>query len=288
MEDRLAEFRLVEKGKGSPAQTKNVNSQLLPEFSSRIKTLQQSINQIKNNNKEIATKKDEIIGATLSEHEKKISSQFNHYSEQNKSLCQKVKLELEELLKELNVEKQNHPNEPETRIKMVAYQAFSTKFTEIVREFQNVQVDYKNAVKNKITRQAKIIDPSLTDEQLYNIVNDSEGLQRLFSQSMGKTHVKVQGALSDMQDRYNDIRRLEQGVQIVHELFLQISLLVQSQGVLIDSIDQNVNQAQNYVKQANTRLVNAVSDHEKAMKWKWLIVLFILIVAGITAFVFLK
>jgi len=288
MEDRLAEFRLVEHGKGSPIQIKNTNSHLMPEFSSKIKVLQQSINQIKFNNREIVSLKEQTIAATLNEQEKRLSVQMNNFTELNKTLCTKVKAELEELQRELNTEKQIHPNEPETRIKITSYQAFSNKFAEILKEFQNVQIEYKNAMKNKIARQAKIMDANLTNEQVLSIVNDPGELERLFlRQTMGTAHVKVQNSLSEMQDRYNDIRKIEQGVQIIHEMFLQLSMLVQIQGVTIDSIDQNLSQAQNYIKSANTRLVNAKKDHEQAQKWKWLIILAILIVGAIVIFVVL-
>jgi len=289
MEDRLAEFRLIEKGKGSPIQIKNVTSNLMPEFSSKIKVLQQSINQIKSNNKEIITLKEQTLAATLNEQEKKLSISMNHYTELNKSLCIKVKSELEELQRDLNAEKIVHPNEPETRIKISSYTAFSNKFSEILKEFQNVQIEYKNAMKNKIARQARIIDSTLTDEQVLSLVNDPEGAQRLFAQqTLGKTHIKVQNSLSDIQDRYNDIRKIEQGVQAIHEMFLQMALLVQTQGATIDSIDHNLNQAQNYIKTANTKLMTAKRDHEKSQKWKWIIILAILIVGAIVLFLFIK
>jgi len=289
MEDRLADFRRIEPGKGNPVPIKNVSSNLMPDFSQKLKILQQSINQIKANNQELINLKNQTVDATQNDVEKRCSMQLNHYTEINKGLCTKVKAELEELQKEVNSDKALHPNEPETRIKLIAYQAFNNKFAAVLKEFQNNQVEYKNAIKAKIGRQARIVDESLTPEQIQDLVNDPEGAQRLFAQNLvGKAHFKIQNAMSDIQDKYNDIKRLEQSMIMIHEMFTQLALIVQETGNTIDSIEQNLTSAQNYVKSANTRLKNAQTDHENSKKWKWIIIMVIMIAAAITMYFVLK
>jgi len=289
MEDRLADFRRIEPGKGNPVPIKNVTSNLMPDFSQKLKILQQSINQIKSNNQELINLKTQTIEATQNDVEKRCSMQLNHYTEINKGLCAKVKAELEEIQKEVECEKAARPNEPETRIKIIAYQAFNSKFASVLKEFQNNQVEYKNAIKTKIARQARIVDEKLTPEQIQDLVNDPEGAQRLFAQNLvGKAHFKIQNAMSDIQDKYNDIKRLEQSMIMIHEMFNQLALVVQEQGQTIDSIEQNLTHAQNYVKDATSRLKTAQVDHEKSKKWKWIVIMMVLIIAALGLFFALK
>ncbi len=68
-------------------------------------------------------------------------------------------------------------DEPETRVKIVNYQALSNKFSQIIKESQAVQIDFKQAVKNKIARQARIYDGKLTDQEIEEITNDPEVVQ---------------------------------------------------------------------------------------------------------------
>lgn len=289
MEDRLAEFRAVEKPGVAPVQIKNITPTLMPEFSSKMKVLQQTINQVKYNNTEITKLKEQMVASTLNDQERKLSMELSRYIELNKGLCNKVKVELETLLLEVNKDKTNFPNEPETRIKFVGYQAFSNKFAAILKEFQKVQMEYKDAVKVKFSRQAKQMNENLSEQQIQDIINDPEGIQRLFSQQLlGKTHTKIQNALSDIQDKYNDIKRLEQGVIAIHQMFVDLAVLVQAQGITIDSIELNVNSAQNYVKKATEKLKEAKSDHGKAKKWKYIVMLIILVIAVVVIFVVLK
>ena len=64
--------------------------------------------------------------------------------------------------------------EPETRIKDITFRALKSKFIEVLKETQNTQIEYKTAVKGKISRQAKIIDPTLTNEQIEEVCNDPD------------------------------------------------------------------------------------------------------------------
>jgi len=59
-------------------------------------------------------------------------------------------------------------------MKIVSHQSLSNKFSAILKESQAVQLEYKSAVKDKLARQAKIYDNSLSNEQLEEIVNDPE------------------------------------------------------------------------------------------------------------------
>ena len=282
MEDRLAEFRQVGSGSGKPVQIKNVASRFLPEFSEKLKILQQSIQQVKTYNLQIIKLREEIVAATLNEQEKRISNNVNRNIEVNKSLCTKVKAELEALKIEVDLERKEKPNEPETRMKIQAYQAFSNKFSGILKEFQNVQVDYKNSVKSKLARQARILDENLTETQVQALVNDPDGLQRLYAkQHIGATHTKIQNTLSDIQDKYNDIKNLEQSVKAIHQMFMDMSLLIQAQGITIDSIELNLTEAQDYVKSAERRLVTAKKEHEKAKKLKCMVMIIIILAAAV-------
>jgi len=68
----------------------------------------------------------------------------------------------------------NVKNEPETRIKDITFRALKSKFLEVLKDSQTTQVEYKTAVKQKMNRQVKIIDPSISDAQVEEICNDPE------------------------------------------------------------------------------------------------------------------
>ena len=61
-------------------------------------------------------------------------------------------------------------------MKKTLFQAISNKVKEVLTEYQNVQLDFKNSLKQKISRQTKIVDENLTDDQIFEICNDPQVL----------------------------------------------------------------------------------------------------------------
>jgi t-SNARE complex subunit (syntaxin) len=259
---------------------------LIPQFSSKVKLLQQALNQVKFNNEEILRLKDKHAAATLNEQEKKISDELNRLIDQNNALCKTVKDQLGLLQTEVEESKKNEPDEPETRAKIINYQALSSKFSDIIKESQNVQLDFKASVKSKIGRQAKIVDSSLTDAQVEEITNDPEGAAKLLSSKMlGAGHTKLQNAVSDIQDKYKDILKLERSVEIMHQMFVDMSILVHAQGQIIDSIALNLSDAKSYVNKGVGKLANAQDSHKKSRTLQCYILLCIII--GVTILLFM-
>jgi len=291
MEDRLFEIHRIS-GVSSvvsilPPQPGEDAGDFLPQFSKRTKLLQQALNQVRYNNQEILRQKDKHKEATTNEAEKKISDEITRLIDQNNVLSKTVADQLSSMKDDVEQSKKDDPSEPETKMKIVSHQSLSNKFSAILKESQAVQLEYKSAVKDKLARQAKIYDNSLSPEQLEEIVNDPEGMDKLISQKMiGGTNSRVQNAVSDMQEKYKDILKLEQSVQVMHQMFQDMALLVHANGELINSIELNINDARDYVKKANVRLADGMEDHKKAKKMKWMMMMCIMIAIGI--FVLIK
>jgi len=56
----------------------------------------------------------------------------------------------------------------------MSFKALKSKFAEVLKEAQSIQIDYKTAVKSKMVRQIKLIDNTLTPDQVEEICNDPQ------------------------------------------------------------------------------------------------------------------
>lgn len=84
-----------------------------------------------------------------------------------------------------------------------------------------------------------------------------------FSVSIGiarTTYAKVAG-------KYQDVLTLEQSVAELHQMFLDFALLTEQQGELLDQIEFQVTQANDYVEEANID-VNQAIEYQKAIRKK--------------------
>jgi len=283
MEDRLADLRI---GARTPATAEAEPEEMMPAFNKKINAVQYYVKTIKENNAKIARLKEKHISATLTEQEKAISEELDGLIAENNKYCVTVKSELEYIENEVQKAQEKEKEEPETRIKDITFRALKAKFIEVLKETQNTQIEYKTAVKGKISRQAKIIDPTLTNEQVEEVCNDPEGAGKFLANKMlGSGHVRLRNAVADIQDKYKDIRKLEKSVETIHQMFIDMQMLVQAQGEILDNIELNIQEAHDYTKKANVQLAKAKKSHIIYKKYKCCILITLLIVVVIVVVV---
>lgn len=141
-------------------------------------------------------------------------------------------------------------------------QALSTKVQDVLKTSQQVQMEFRAGLKQKITRQTKFLDSSLNDEQIEDICNDPQKAAELLQQKLyGQASTQLQNAVSDIQDKFRDIQKLEQSVNLVYQLFVDMALLVHQQGEMLDNIEVSINSAQSYVHKGEKKLIEAKKDH---------------------------
>jgi len=279
MEDRLGDIKTVRLDTASSVTELKGEEVFLPEFSKKMSHLQHCYNRVKENNQKIYELKDKHIKATLSEQEKAISQELDSLINKNTALCKTLKEGIDNIELIVITAKKDAAHEPETRIQDLSLRALRGKFAEVLKETQTAQIDYKAAVKQKMGRQVKIMDPSLTPDQVEDICNDPDGADKLMQNKlMGMGHVKLKNAVSDIQDKHKDILKLERSVQTIHQMFVDMAMLVQQQGEMLDNIELNVQEAVDYVKKANKQLDKAKKQHIKSRKWKCCILITLLIV----------
>lgn len=138
------------------------------------------------------------------------------------------------------------------------------RFREVLREFQESQLDYKNATQEKIRRQIAIVKPNADESEINELVNDPDATSKLLNEQItGTAHAKIRNAVNDIDQKYKDILKLEKGVEEVYQLFLDLGTLIQAQGEMLDSILTNMQEARDYINKGNQKLESAQNIHKK-------------------------
>jgi syntaxin 1B/2/3 len=92
----------------------------------------------------------------------------------------------------------------------------------------------------------------------------------------------ARSALEDVQEKHKDIQRLESSIQELHQLFVDLSVLVESQGELLNDIEHNVGTSVEYMKSGVGELVKANDYAAKSRKKMCCLIMFFVIVAAVT------
>nr|1L4A_B Chain B, S-SYNTAXIN [Doryteuthis pealeii] len=70
--------------------------------------------------------------------------------------------------------------------------------------------------------------------------------------------------LADIEARHADIMKLETSIRELHDMFMDMAMLVESQGEMIDRIEYNVEAAVDYIETAKVDTKKAVKYQSKA------------------------
>jgi syntaxin 1B/2/3 len=142
-------------------------------------------------------------------------------------------------------------DEPETRIMGSICNALGTKIYETLRLSQTIQMEVKAISKEKIARHVSTIDPNLTEEQVNDLVNDPDAVQKLVHSKMSKAvHNQVKNAMNDINEKYKELGKLEKNVKELFNMIQELSMIVKNQSDIINSIESNLAGTRDYIKKA--------------------------------------
>ncbi|CAF0866078.1 unnamed protein product [Rotaria sordida] len=133
------------------------------------------------------------------------------------------------------------------------------KFRDVMNNYNQVQVAYRQKCKERIQRQLEITGRSVTDGEVEEMLES--GNPAVFTQGIMVETAQAKQSLADIEARHGDIMKLEKSIKELHDMFIDMAALVQTQGEMIDRIEYNVVQSENFVKAAST-------DTKKAVKFQ--------------------
>uniref|UniRef100_A0A1B6CDC8 t-SNARE coiled-coil homology domain-containing protein n=1 Tax=Clastoptera arizonana TaxID=38151 RepID=A0A1B6CDC8_9HEMI len=172
-----------------------------------------------------------------------------------------------------------------TRMLSVQHSTLSKRYQSAITAYQAELVNYKERCESLIKTQLQIVLLSVkqrnigsvlvgakyaTDEEMEALL-DQENTQVFVNNYIRET-TEAKQALQMARLRHNEIIGLEKSILELKELFVDMAMLVQSQGEVIDRIEYNVKQGVNFVTDGNQDLGKGKRYRIKARKKKlWLI-----------------
>jgi t-SNARE complex subunit (syntaxin) len=160
----------------------------------------------------------------------------------------------------------------EARIRANMHGTITRKFVEVMGDYQAVQTAFKNKYRERAERQFRIVKPDVTRAEVDEALEgDPDHTPEIFSQQImqGSSHASAHNALADIQEKHGALRQLEASLQELHQLFIDMAVLVQSQGELLDQIEHTVSKSVVYTGKAVEELRTAAAYKQKARKKQW-------------------
>nr|XP_046229672.1 syntaxin-11-like [Scatophagus argus]XP_046229673.1 syntaxin-11-like [Scatophagus argus] len=160
------------------------------------------------------------------------------------------------------VQAKEGPNSAVSRITQVQYDTLTHAFHGVMSDYNKAEEKQRMTCRGRIQRQAAILGTEITDDQLDVMVDKGgEGWAEL-SQSLQTGGARSsRWAMCEIKGRHKELVELEVRLKEVHDLFLQMAMLVEEQGYVLNNIESNVRGTQEYVENINVHI-------KKALKYK--------------------
>ncbi|OBS58042.1 hypothetical protein A6R68_10838, partial [Neotoma lepida] len=167
----------------------------------------------------------------------------------------KIKEELEDLNKEIK----KTANRIRGKLKVL-----SRKFVEVMTEYNEAQILFRERSKGRIQRQLEITGRTTTDDELEEMLES--GKPSVFISDIISDSQITRQALNEIESRHKDIMKLETSIRELHEMFMDMAMFVETQGEMVNNIERNVMNAVDYVEHAKEETKKAIKYQSKARR----------------------
>lgn len=175
------------------------------------------------------------------------------------------------------IEKNQSVPESQLRIRKNQYATLSRQFVEAMDEYKKVQEEYESQLKDKVSRQVRIINPDARDEDIDKIIQQGDPSQFIKQAIVGPVNAEIEEEYRKAQDKYKDIVKLVRSVRELQQLFQDMAVLIQEQGEMLNQIKYNVKTAHQQVTDGNKKLTQAIEQEKQVRKTKCCLLICVLI-----------
>lgn len=262
-----------------PSTTINVENTFMDNFFQHVATVRGNIDKIAQDVEQVKKMHSAMLSAAVQEQE--VKDELERVMYDVKRTANTVRTNLKEMEQRINQQDQesSYNNYAEARIRRCQHSTLARRFVEVMSDYNTTQSDYREKCKARIKRQLEITGKTKTYEEVEEMLEGGD--PAIFTSDIVIETQQARQALGDIEARHRDIINLEKSIQELHEMFLDMAMLVESQGEMIDRIEYNVEQAVDFVQSAKTDTKKAVKYQSKARRKKILIIVCVLVLLAI-------
>ncbi|XP_009991628.1 PREDICTED: syntaxin-19 [Chaetura pelagica] len=277
MRDRLQEFKLRAKelqtaGENNSATVQEEEPEELEQQAiiyEKEPITERHLHEIQKLQNEINNLVEEVN--KFSQQQKSLLSSMRRFSvlKKESNIAREIKIQAEHIRKSLDelsktVKKAENEHGPSrATVRILAYQhAF------LSQRYLNAMLSYNDAITAKqekcrrfIVRQLEVAGKEVSEEE----VNDmfQQGKWEVFNENL-LTEAKItKTQLSEIEQRHKELVNLENQIKDLKELFIQISVLVEEQGEMINNIEIIMNKTQEYTQVSKEKFGLAVKYRKR-------------------------
>ncbi|XP_058970893.1 syntaxin-1A-like [Pocillopora verrucosa] len=262
-----------------PSTIVNVENTFMDNFFQNVTTVRTNIDKMAQDVEQVKKMHSAMLSAAVQDQE--VKEELERLMLDVKKTSNLVRMKLKEMEHSINQQDQDaaYNNYAEARIRRCQHSTLARKFVEVMSDYNTTQSDYREKCKARIQRQLEITGKTKTYEEVEEMLEGGD--PAIFTSDIVIETQQARQALGDIEARHRDIINLEKSIQELHEMFVDMAMLVENQGEMIDRIEYNVDQAVDFVQSAKSDTKKAVKYQSKARRKKIMIVICLFVLLAV-------
>ncbi|XP_047178013.1 syntaxin-132-like [Vigna umbellata] len=152
------------------------------------------------------------------------------------------------------------------------------KLKDKMAEFQTLREVIHQEYREVVERRVFTVTGTRADEETIDRLIETGDSEQIFQKAIQEQgRGQIMDTLAEIQERHEAVRDVEKKLLDLQQIFLDIAVLVDGQGEMLDNIETQVSSAVDHVQQGNNALVKAKKLQKNSRKWMCVAILILLI-----------
>ncbi|XP_004497645.1 syntaxin-121-like [Cicer arietinum] len=171
------------------------------------------------------------------------------------------------------------PDSSSDRTRSSVVSGLRKKLKDSMDSFNNLRQQISSEYKETIQRRYYTVTGEKPDDKTVDLListGESETFLQKAIQQQGKANII--DTIQEIQERHDIVKEMERNLMELHQVFMDMAVLVQSQGEQLDDIESHVARANSYVRGGVQQLHVARKHQKNTRKWTCIAIILLLII----------
>ncbi|XP_008060232.1 syntaxin-1B [Carlito syrichta] len=268
MKDRTQELRSAKDSDDEEEVVHVDRDHFMDEFFEQVEEIRGCIEKLSEDVEQVKKQHSAILAAPNPD--EKTKQELEDLTADIKKTANKVRSKLKAIEQSIEQEEGLNRSSADLRIRKTQHSTLSRKFVEVMTEYNATQSKYRDRCKDRIQSRLEC-SGTITAQCSLSLLGSGDPSASAFQIKMDSQMTKQ--ALNEIETRHNEIIKLETSIRELHDMFVDMAMLVESQGEMIDRIEYNVEHSVDYVERAVSDTKKAVRYQSKARRKKIMIII---------------
>jgi syntaxin 1B/2/3 len=173
------------------------------------------------------------------------------------------------------------PGSSQDRTRTSITTSLKKKLKDLTGEFQELRAKFHEDQKEQVTRwHYTATGQEISDEKAEEMIESGESEKLFQKEFLEQGRGQIIETVQEIRERREAVREMERKLYELHQIFLDMASLVESQGEMLDNVEESVNKSVDYVQRGTKDLKQAKDLQKSSRKWMCCgIIVFLVIMA---------